>query len=361
MAKAPSNYLAPVQVLRFLAAAMVLFGHAQHEAVEMGVVRAGSSFGFNPFEWGSGVDIFFIVSGFIMYYLCHDAFGKPGEARRFFLRRLVRLVPTYWFFTALMLVATLLFASQLAHPEIDLAHLAASLFFIPWPNPQGATVPFLILGWTLNYEVLFYAVFGLCLLLPARAGLAVLVGLFGLAALLHGSVPAQHWMMAFWTDPIILEFLFGIGLAAAYLAGWRVSGPAAVALALAGFAALALLYALGWQARDLRFLWAGVPALMIAAAFALQRETQVRGRGEALLVLCGNASYSLYLSHPFTINAIGLVWRKLGLAMPWAFVAAVCLASIAASVVVYVLIEKPLVDGLGRKLNTRWRPAARPT
>lgn len=348
------GFLPNIQVLRFLAAAMVLVGHVQHEASELGI--AGDGFTpFVPVNWGVGVDVFFVISGFIMFYMCHDLFGAEGEARRFLLRRAVRLVPTYWLFTGLMLVATLLFASQLAHPDIDPAHVLASLVFLPWPNPAGATVPFLILGWTLNFEVLFYVVFALALTLPRRAGLALVFAVFIGAALLHPLVPERFHALAFWTRPIILEFLMGIGLAAAFLRGWRTGWAGSAALVAGGVGALVLLEVVGWYPDALRFLWGGVPALAICAGLALAPERSDASAIGRWAVIGGTASYALYLSHPFTINALGLVWRKLGLGAPWAFVAVACLVSIAVSVAVYYLVEHPAVTWLGRRLRPRPR------
>jgi exopolysaccharide production protein ExoZ len=68
-------------------------------------------------------------------------------------------VPLYWLFTGLMVLALFLFSGEVAHTSFSLEHLLASLFFVPWPNQDGETLPILILGWTLNYEMLFSVLF----------------------------------------------------------------------------------------------------------------------------------------------------------------------------------------------------------
>lgn len=340
------EYLSKVQILRFIAAGVVLFGHAQHEALSY--TASGQNFRlFTPIDWGAGVDIFFIVSGFVMYYICRDRFGEAGEVGRFLKRRIIRVVPPYWLFTALMIMATLLFRDELHHSSIDPGHVLASFFFVPWVNPHGETLPVLILGWTLNYEIFFYGCFALALYLPRAWGLTALCVAFIAAALLHAIVPDRLWMLRFWSDPIILEFLMGIGLAALFLRGYRLSRVAGLALVLGGFALLALCFVSGFREPSLRFLWAGVPALLISAGLSLQPEGERHPPAYRALVACGTASYSLYLSHPFTINALGLVWRKLALDMPWLFVFVSCAASVAVSLLVYALVEKRLVSWAG--------------
>ena len=81
-----------LQVLRFVAAFLVLCGHAQQALVKLasGTPRPWSVI---PLDWGLGVDIFFVISGFVMYYMMHDRFGVPGVAADFLRRRVIRVVP----------------------------------------------------------------------------------------------------------------------------------------------------------------------------------------------------------------------------------------------------------------------------
>src|SRR6185437_16127795 len=97
--------------------------------------------------------------------------GLPGSPRAFLVRRLIRVVPPYWLFTSAMLLATALFSTRIAHPALDGWHVLASYLFVPWKNPYGRFYPVLILGWTLNFEMFFYALFALGLHWPKRRGL----------------------------------------------------------------------------------------------------------------------------------------------------------------------------------------------
>ena len=346
-----NRYLDNLQVLRFVAAFMVLLSHVRHEAAtSAGEFGTGWSV---PFDLVTGVDIFFVISGFVMYFLCHDRFGRPGESLRFLQRRAIRLIPTYWIFTAMMLMAAQMFRSQLANPDFSVAHVLASLAFIPWPDLRGEIYPPLIVGWTLNYEALFYVVFAGALLLPKRIGLLALFASFGLAAAMHGMLPDDFRILRFWSDPIILEFLMGIALAALFLQGARLSRAAGLSLAIAGFGLLCLFYQLGWQQPDLRFIWAGLPAFLVCAGLALSDMRTSHNAAYRLLVLCGSASYALYLSHLFTVKLIGALWRKFALGMPWLYLATACGAAVFISVIIYLAVEMPMLTWISRRIALR--------
>ena len=156
------------------------------------------------------------------------------------MRRIIRLVPLYWLFTAAMLVATLVFARQIAHATLSLPHIAASFLFVPWLDSTALPHPLLGLGWTLNYEMFFYLLFSFALLLPKRAGLVALVSAFVVLAAANPLVDPGWVQVKFWTDPIILEFLFGVGVAMLFRRGMVLNRPAAIAAIVLGAIGLAL-------------------------------------------------------------------------------------------------------------------------
>src|SRR4051794_18560267 len=161
--------------------------------------------------WSMGVDLFFIISGFIMVWLTKEQFGKPDVAPRYLLRRIIRVVPPYWFFTGVMIVVVLLSSGRARNTTIGLQQIATSFAFVPWPRHDGTFSPILSQGWTLNYEIFFYVCFAVAL--TVRSGLVWLVGAFGAFALVHPFVPESWFVLKFLSDPIILEFVGGIGLA----------------------------------------------------------------------------------------------------------------------------------------------------
>jgi peptidoglycan/LPS O-acetylase OafA/YrhL len=126
-----------------------------------------------------GVDIFFVISGFIMYYSLNK---KPTTSRDFLINRIVRVIPVYWFYTILLLVLTL-FSFVDMESQFTASSLFKSLFFIPHDNPSEklGLYPFLTVGWTLNFEMFFYVTLALMLaVLKNKAVLGTFVLLLGL-------------------------------------------------------------------------------------------------------------------------------------------------------------------------------------
>ena len=292
-----------VQALRAVAALMVLVGHVQHEALDR---FAGYEL-FDPVEWGTGVDVFFVISGFIMYYIAGDQFGRAGASWAFLKRRLIRVVPVYWLFTAAMLGAIIFLHERVTHNEVSVPQVVASFLFLPWPRPDGSVHPILSLGWTLNYEMMFYGAFSLALLAPKRIGLGLLCAAFAAAAVLHPIIPRGAWMFRFLSNPIILEFLLGIGLAHVFLSGVRMPTGAGLGLAVVAVGAMIAVKQFGWLDANWRPVWAGLPALTLCSAVVLARLPSWNP-----MTTLGDASYSLYLSHPFAINAVAIAWGVLG-------------------------------------------------
>lgn len=344
-----ASRLDSLQILRFFAAFLVLVGHTQHALLERLGTGAGR-YAFVPLDWGLGVDVFFVISGFVMYYLMHDRFAQPGATATFLRRRIVRVVPMYWLFTTLVL------AVGLATGAIDLGwtNILFSYLFLPGPVCGEYCFPVFTLGWTINYEMLFYALFAIALGSSRRIGLGVVVALIVGLIVVGQVVPASWSMLHFWGYPIIGEFLFGIGLAAAFLRGWRVSRPVGWAMVVTGLVLAVVSYQLDLYDHIWRLWTGGIPAALIlgGAVFGLEPRGEP-GRWLGLLVLGGDASYALYLSHPVTIRVTDAIAGKIGLfdRAPWAFWAGTVVAAVIGSFVVHYAIEKPLLSRFYRRPN----------
>jgi exopolysaccharide production protein ExoZ len=342
LARSPVPRLDAIQWLRALAALAIAVHHALHEAALAG--GSASLQGILPLE--AGVDLFFVISGFVMVHASRDMFGSPAAILPFLRRRLARIAPIYWAATALFLIPAFLGAVSGGRAPPTLAEIAASLAFLPYQRPDGVVQPLYGLGWTLNYEMFFYLVFALALpLRRERAVPTVLLGLMALVAIGQFVPPslAAPW---FWTRSIILEFGFGMLIGHMALSGVRPTP--ATAWALAG-AALALL-ALGKLAPALlpdRALLYGLPATLLVMA-ALAVENAGSGRPAArLLTGLGDASYALYLLHPFVLRALALTGGSaLAGVSPLLFAAVGVTLAAAAAMIVWRWFEKPLTRAL---------------
>lgn len=292
-----------------------------------------------------GVDVFFVISGFIMIYAHFDDFGKSGASQRFLFKRLVRIVPNYWFLTA---VATLVIflAPQLSQHgrEVDVPWIMASFLFIPWTSSTGIPLPVLGLGWTLNYEMYFYLIFSIALLLPRSAAVPAIAVFFTLSIALgylvdrNGAFTSQatHWLLA--------EFMLGvlIGLASRH----KRSIPNGLGGALIAASATLLVMALFFKQDGAlmpiqRFAFFGIAAACLVTTSTLTPLSQKLIVPRPLLLL-GDASYALYLTHLFTLPATLLVLARLSIDLPaWVTISVIFLASILVAMIFYSVFEKP--------------------
>lgn len=356
MASPRASPILSIQILRALAACLVVFGHSLHDAEHIAARIAQAPLDIAFLDWGFGVDIFFVISGFIMISTTAETFGRPDAARLFFQRRLIRIAPLYWLLTAGLIFVSFIAPNLLNVTVENFRSILTSYFFIPDVRGNGEVRPILALGWTLNYEMFFYAVFACCLMLPLRRGVLWLTTLFLLFSLLGAITTFSSTALIFWTDSIILEFLFGVFIALACRAGAQL--PASAALALFGLgAALAVVLGplSGFYQTLPHVLRAGVPATMIVAAAAFAPRLSATWI-VAPLVALGDASYSLYLTHPFVVRPLRNVWMTLqGGMLPLGFYVLLCCSvAIIAALLVYRLIEKPMTGAL-----QHWTPEAR--
>ncbi|MGJ8543875.1 MAG: acyltransferase family protein [Sulfitobacter sp.] len=321
--------LQSLQTLRALAALMVLIGHVIAEAEHyFGIPLPGDAI-----PWTRGVDIFFVISGFVITASARRFARQPFA---FLRRRALRVVPLYYFFTTLMVATLILLPGGAKDTALDPAQILSSYGFFPYARADGRIAPVLSLGWTLNYEMFFYALFALCLALPAP--LRMLSALILCLATLGWAADFANPQLRFWTNPIILEFLFGVGLARLYLRGWHWPNlPLCTALMAAGFA---LLIALD-PAPLPRFIAAGMPAAMIVGAGAWLCPNR-----PLPWQTLGDASYAIYLSHRFALRGATLLLLPLLPANPlgtWIYVTATCGIAILLGIATHRYLERPFL------------------
>jgi exopolysaccharide production protein ExoZ len=343
------NYIS-IHYLRAVAALMVVFCY-----IEIPLARIGYQ-GFWPGFLEGGVDIFFVISGFVIFLSIQS---RSMGVLDFYKRRLMRIVPLYWIVTTFLVLVAIFTPQFLKSIRFDAMHVAASYAFLPYPSPaDGLLYPILVPGWTLNYEMLFYAAFGLCLfLLPRWRVLAVSAVLIALPLL--GILVRPDWPPAiFLTSSILLEFLFGVGIAwvLSKCAGSRKAG---VSLLFAGMMLFMASPFIAQHVDLLRFILLGVPATMIVSGALLLEKARALPIWP-LPKLLGDSSYALYLTHGIALSAMGQLWLRLpfgsgGLSLA-VFSILTLLASLLGGIVTYRLVDEPLQNWL-RANTARSRPA----
>ena len=296
------SVLTNIQVLRGLAALLVVFVHLQ-DLARLGGASQG------VFSWGnSGVDVFFVISGLIMV---QATTRRPVGPALFMRQRLARVVPLYWLVTLGVFGLVWLWPGLFSSTDADPIKLAKSLAFIPYERPDGELHPLVFLGWTLNYEMAFYLLFSVGLL-AGRARLVLPLVVLGLAVVVGLIFAPTTPVARFYTAPVILEFAAGMLLGAG-LGRLPQGRRAALAAAIAGAFALVLMLIAPalWPEID-RAVAAGLPALVIvAAALVLEKSGHVATWPLARRI--GDASYSIYLTHFFITAAVTKLAAKLGI------------------------------------------------
>ncbi len=314
-------------------------------------MRARAAFcALNPLgEWG--VDLFFVISGFVMITSTWNEFSTPAISLRFFLRRLTRVYPPYWVamvpIIALYIVAPhMVNGSQAVRPSI-----AASLLLLPQHGK-----PLLTVSWTLVYEMFFYVVFAVILAFDRRWCLP-LVTAWGVLTLIAAALaqPLHNIYLDVYASPLLLEFILGVF--AGYIVQLR-GNPLPIlslALGLAGIGLADVYYdrfdAAAGLGGNLRFLCVGVPITLIFNG-VVGLETRYGYVLPSLLQRIGNASYSLYLWHVPLSIFLGRASGRLHLnTSPLAhalWLAGVTVLVVGASMLLYRWIERPLLRFFGR-------------
>lgn len=277
-----------VQILRALAALMVVVDHTILSMID----KAGVDAALRPFAvalGAAGVGLFFGISGFVMMLSHHKDFGQADAVWPFIRKRLTRIVPLYW-------LATGVYVARLiqTHRAPELSDVALSMLFLPHPGGSGDYRPVYTLGWTLNFEMYFYAIMALCLFAPKRIG-PWATGSIVVSVVAAGSLLPLPPAVAFYAQPFALLFALGLAVGATWLKYGRLSAT-------------------------------GKPP----------------GRATLLGVELGNASYSIYLTHIFIVGPVTAVAGRLHLPI-WAIVPATIVAASVLGLVTYRFVEKPML------------------
>lgn len=336
-----------IQILRGVAALSVVLFHVSEMLLQYTDGR-GAFCRLAPFWYtgAAGVDLFFVISGFVMVQSTQGRFGLEFAGPVFLARRIIRIVPLYWIFTAVMLLLVLLPFTLKSH-VFSLPYTITSLLFIPATNPtHGQDLPLLPQGWTLSYEMYFYLLFSLLLFFKERFFLPAITAVFLPSALVGLWLEPRDPLWKVVTSPLLLEFVFGCYLG-------RAVNHRAISLYGSIIMILLALFLI-FQTRGVpiedqtRLLRWGVPAMLLVAGCVFV-EKQGMGWFPGVMVMIGNSSYSLYLSHIFVVLCAGTLAKNRFLvdALPNdLFAVAVIVFCILTGYLSFKLLEQPITRTL---------------
>jgi exopolysaccharide production protein ExoZ len=290
---------ASLQILRALAAWTVVFHHYMQMYFDF---KSDSMIGAFFAQYGAiGVDVFFVISGFVMYLVAAKSDTGPLA---FVIDRIFRIAPIYWFYSILTVACIYLFQDSFAYTSFNLKSLLASAFFLPSWNPSGIGVfPVLTVGWSLNFEMFFYLALTCCMAASARHFFKLVFFLLLISPILY---PSDLYFSHVAGSFKLYEFLAGALLAIA----WTSRGGSAwiqryryPALAAAFGATLVGMKILNSFESTLPV---ALPFALALVMFALLCEPHLR-MGSPLvrrLVKLGDESYSTYLLHSIALGVV---------------------------------------------------------
>lgn len=289
-----------------------------------------------------GVDLFFVISGFVIY---GSIITKPKTPQIFAINRLARIAPAYWAFTALTAVAVIYMPGSVPLTSFEPLFFIKSLLFIPAQNPSGIGLyPLMTVGWTLNYEASFYAVFFAALFLPAPYRVLGLI--FGVA-ILQAVASRLHDPISFYGNTMVWEFIFGVALAILYKRGLVTRIPT-IAAALMVLGSIVVITQLGPVSHSP--IRSGLPCAVILCACLSQEKFFPKHNFIARL---GDWSYSTYLCHILIISFAIKINEQYTI-NPALMAVTVILSIILTSFASYSFIEMPAT-----RMTKRWQKRAK--
>jgi peptidoglycan/LPS O-acetylase OafA/YrhL len=347
----PQHHIASIQLLRAVAALCIVFLHC----TIAGDYKIPSTGAF-------GVDIFFIISGFII------AFIVSTDSGFFLLKRAIRIIPMYYLATFAAILTVILFSDfMLDSPELTLAIIVKSLLFIPFNENTG--FPVLKQGWTLNYEIFFYLVMFICIItVKNKKYIAALCAAFLTVFLAALKITSSNiYILNFYLDGLIPEFIYGILLYYCYSlfgtgSGKRVVNPCLkravlIIMVIASFGFLVFSDVCRFYLSSNRNIYYGIPALILTASLLFLEKDIKDNRIIRFGIELGEASYVIYLIHLHIVFFFSrVVFSKIPIENGSIFIEIIKLiaafaVTIILGVIVYRFIDKPVQDYFRKALK----------
>lgn len=282
--------LKSIQSLRGIAAWLVVVHHIHQIMLPSGV--GYENIDYIILKFSSGVDLFFVISGFIIY---NSIMGSSSASFIFLAKRLWRVVPLYWFYTFVAVIVTMLWPGIVLQPSVEINEVLKSLLFIPYMNLEfGVQLPFLTVGWTLNYEMYFYVVSFLALLISRKNYLLIISFLIVSISSILAWIDKDN---SFYSDGVVNEFLIGVIVGWIYRSGIVKKIDYKLCVLLISVSMFLIYHSDSFH----NYISVGIPCGIIVLCFSLSEDGLKGSKVIKYLSTLGDWSYSTYLSHVLII------------------------------------------------------------
>jgi peptidoglycan/LPS O-acetylase OafA/YrhL len=290
-------------------------------------------------QGANGVELFFVISGFVMIISSENLIKVKCGWKIFVVKRIIRIVPIYWIITTFKLILLLKTSGVVLHSQLSFWLVLKSYFFIPALNMDGEYRPLYGVGWTLNMEMFFYLLFTIALAFKWKPIAFLALFFIPLAVLSYFKHPG--WPdVAFYADPIVLDFLYGMIAAKLILQGYKISQGIAIACIIGGLLYMFVPVDVSPIKYPVNELTTGLAAFVVIYSGA-----SINGDERKLWrwpVYLGTASYSLYLIHPSIAPLMPTVLSRLNYKVPLLSVTLSVLVAVFGGVFFYRYCEVPV-------------------
>jgi exopolysaccharide production protein ExoZ len=340
MAVSAHRELISIQYLRGVAAMLVLITHTLQWPLgydDWFLLKTGRL----------GVEIFFVISGFIITVISGANAFKPG---RFIAKRAMRIIPAYWVATLLVTILALMLPQQFRTTIPTVEGFLKSLFFFPSQDPKA---PLLNLGWTLDYEAFFYFIFACSFFLKSELRTLAHIVLLGALVAVGQMNDGLGYVASFYTSPSLIGFVTGTILAQAYRHGivGKIQGTWLWALVAALPILLVAYYSLQWESlvkAPLHVHLVLSMASLCIVMLGLNLDLKSALPHWRPLKFIGDASYSIYLFHLFPLGIYWAVSKRLfDVTQPLAYIPLVLLGiavNLAFGLICHIVVERPFLN-----------------
>jgi exopolysaccharide production protein ExoZ len=353
-----------IQFLRAVAVLLVVYEHSMDAQIVYGVSAQQKFYHLNGFGC-IGVDLFFVISGFIITYVANKYRGLD-DGLHFLEKRFWRINPVYYIATMLCLGVILLQlqADHNSFPKNIFSSLMDTILLIPTNSEIINFSPLLIIGWTLSFEWLFYVIFFFLIASNVKQKTLALSIVFLLLIGTGQLIKPDDLRLQFITNPILLEFLLGVIICQFYIKGTKVPTWAAATVLIIGLTSYILLIRFGYgnvwyyqftingEASLNKFLFWGIPSacIMFGCIFIEKNGLFRHLFDNKLSLLLGDASYSIYLIHFTLFSGLHLIYRKAGFFLPADYMIWLqMIFGVGIALLFYKWIEKPLLKRFHQK------------